>query len=209
MVADTASFTAKTIDDLVAGLQDVRLTVLVNNVGGVSAVDRNYKRLGSHSHQDVDAMVNLNQHFTTQLTRALLPALQRNQPSLILNTGSFSHVGMPYLSVYSGTKAYLRAWSKALDLELKAEQHAVEVLYVTVGAVQSGRNRPKTSLFVPSSQDMAHAALLRVGCGSTEVTGYAPHAFQFAPMKFLPSALAGWMLTLDLKGRLEQEEKGR
>jgi 17beta-estradiol 17-dehydrogenase / very-long-chain 3-oxoacyl-CoA reductase len=39
VVADAASFTASTIDDIVASLQDINITVLINNVGGIRALD--------------------------------------------------------------------------------------------------------------------------------------------------------------------------
>ena len=172
VIADAGSFTTSAIDDIVASLQDVHLAVLVNNVGGMAALDADFKTLEEYTAKEVDAVINVNPLFTTQLTRALLSTLQRNEPSLIMSIGSITEGGMPWLSVYSTAKAYIHAFSKALSLELKANRHKVEVLGIQVGA--SGRNQKNasTSFFVFLQ---SHGP---ISLGSANVTGYWPHELQ-------------------------------
>lgn len=207
VIADADSFTASTIDDIVASLQDISLTVLVNNVGGTGALDVDFKTLENHTATEVDALISINIRFTTQLTRALLPTLKRHEPSLIMNIGSISETGTPWLSVYSPTKAYMHSFSKALNLEMKAYNHKVEVLGVQVGSVQSQQNQADTSFLVPSSRVMAQSALARVGCGRANATGYFPHELQRLFFSVMPEWIVDKMLVAFLKPLAENKSK--
>ncbi|MCJ1267683.1 hypothetical protein MMC22_007569 [Lobaria immixta] len=174
---------------LVAGIQDVHLSVLVNNVGGTSAVSPDIKTLKDHTSDEVDALINLNARFATQLTRAILPLLQRNQPGLIINIGSAAWMGIPYLSVYSGAKGFCMAWGNSLQMELYAEGQNISVLGVVIGNVQSAGNKSGATLFTPTSRVMAKAVLDRVGCGKSIVIAYLPHALQISPLGWLPEVV--------------------
>lgn len=198
-IADTASFTASTIDDIVASLQDIDLTILINNVGGTGALDVDFNTLETHTTTEVDALISINIRFTTQLTRALLPTLRRHEPSLIMNVGSISETGLPWLSVYS--------FSKALRVELMAYNHKVEVLGIQVGSVQSQQNQADTSFFVPSSRVMARSALARIGCGRANVTGYFPHALQALSFSVLPEWALDKLFVVYLKPLAENKSK--
>ena len=79
---------------------------------------------------DVDA------RFTVEITRILLPQMIKHSPAVILNVGSLaSEAACPYASVLSGTKAFGKAWSRSLNLEMKSEGHDVEVIHILVGLV--------------------------------------------------------------------------
>ena len=207
VIADAGSFTASTINDIVASLQDINLTVLINNVGGTGALDVDFKTLENHTAKEVDALININIRFTIQLTRALLPTLKCSEPSLIMNIGSISETGTPWLSVYPPTKAYIHAFSKALSVELKAYNHDIEVLGIQVGSVQSQQNQADTSFFVPSSRVMARSALARVGCGRANATGYFPHAMQRLFFSIMPEWMLDKMLVTFLKPLAENKSK--
>jgi 17beta-estradiol 17-dehydrogenase / very-long-chain 3-oxoacyl-CoA reductase len=207
VIADAGSFTASIIDDIVASLQDINLTVLINNVGGTASLDVDFKTLESHTAKEVDALIGINLRFTTQLTRALLPTLKRSEPSLILNIGSISDSGMPWLSVYSSTKAYMHAFTRALYFELKAYNHKIEVLGIQTGSVQSQQNQADTSFFVPSSRVMARSALARVGCGRATATGYFPHSLQGFFFSILPDWAMERIAVAYLKPLAENKSK--
>lgn len=180
---------ASSLQRLVAGIKDVHLSILVNNVGGTSAISQTFKTLTDFTHNEVDALLNLNSRFATHLTRALLPLLQRNQPGLIINVGSAASMGIPYLAVYSGTKGFNMSWGKSLQMELTAEGQNISVMGVVVGNVQSAGNKSDASLFTPTSQVMAKAILDRVGCGKSIVIPYLPHALQTSPLGWLPEVI--------------------
>lgn len=216
-VADAMySDVAGSIKDIVSSLQDVHLTVLINNIGGIAGiVSPQFKTLARHTAEEIDATIKVNDVFATHITGALLPLLQKNQPSLVMNIGSVSaRLIMPYLSVYSAAKAYNEAFNNCLAAEMRAEGHDIEVLGIIVGSVRTeGRGSDiSTSFFTPSARVMAKAALEKVGCGRNLVPGYLPHALQISFMGLVPEVLAKAFLEKEmrqLKANAEMDAKAR
>ena len=87
-VADASSSAAGQVQNVLAILHDLHLTVLVNNVGGASGVSERFSLLQRQTPQEIDSLININLRFPTQLTKAVLPILTR--PSLVINLGSFA-----------------------------------------------------------------------------------------------------------------------
>jgi short-subunit dehydrogenase len=165
-----------------------KLTVLVNNVGGLpSAAHSGFYRPADLPHDFIDGVINMNARFPTHLTRALLPLLKANGPSLILNCGSMvSQSAPPFLSTYVATKAYIEGLTKALHADLTAEEilfsssssssssdnkknkgenKKTEVLGFWIGNVLSGNNKTNVPFFTLTSRECAEGCLARVGCG--------------------------------------------
>ena len=186
LIADASDPSTAQFEDIVASIQDLNLTVLINNVGGGSVC----KPFEDYTADEVDVMMNVNARFPTQLTRALLPSFTRNDgPSLIMNIGSMGTTGVPYAVPYGGAKAFNMSMSASLEVELRVEGKQIEVLAVPVGKVTDvSHRRDAVSFFTPSARTMARAALGRVGCGRGEVVGYVGHAVQ----KFVFDALPNW-----------------
>lgn len=204
------------IESVVASLEDLPgpLTVLVNNVGGTGAMASTFTSLGAYTPADVDGVVNLNARFTTQLTRALLPMLRKSKPSLVVNMGSITGygapMGMPYLSVYSGTKAYILAWSQALTREMIFEESGVQVLGLVVGGVTDAtHDRKPGTLFTPRARTFVSAALGKVGCGKGVVTPYWPHALQMLLFGLMPGNWRSRVLLNAVASRKKAEAKTR
>ena len=179
------------IEAIVASLHDLPgpLTVLINNVGGSSNLPRVFLPLREYTSADADSVLNLNARFTTQLTRALLPTLfANNKHGLVINLSSLAGVvGIPYCSAYSGTKAYLYAWSASLSRELAIDNIPIEVLSLAVGRVtDTGFFKEPSSIFTPTSDTLARAALGRVGCGSVVVAPYWGHGVQLLFLQTCP-----------------------
>lgn len=208
ITGDASRASTAEIESLVASMQDLPITVLINNVGGTGGVlSSNYKDITSHTGDEVTNLVAVNALFATQLTRLLLPILTQNSPAMIMNIGSLSVMGIPYLSVYSGVKGYIRSWSHALAAEMKGEGLDVEVLCMQVGETLSGQNVGTPTLFCPTSRDLASAALDRVGCGKTEVVPYWPHALQIVGMERLPEYWRQKALVREVCRRRMEEQK--
>lgn len=68
-----------------------KLTVLINNVGGVTTTPQFLPHWLVPA-ADIETQINVNLRFPTQLTRAILPLLIENGPSLILNCGSIGGI---------------------------------------------------------------------------------------------------------------------
>jgi 17beta-estradiol 17-dehydrogenase / very-long-chain 3-oxoacyl-CoA reductase len=125
-----------TVSDLKA--EEIRISVLVNNVGGTQCVKRTWVPLHLRDGKEIDTLIDVNITFATQLTRAILPQLFESKPALIINIGSFcGQLPSPYLTPYAGSKAYIEAWSQSLRTELLCERKDVEVLHINVGQVRA------------------------------------------------------------------------
>ena len=201
------------VADAVSGLH---LTVLINNVGGTTPfVQPDMKPFSAYSAAEIGKVIQVNAVFPTVLTRLLLPALARDGvggPSLVVNVGSASARGIPYVSVYAGAKAFNHTWSRAMGLECDERRRSpaavdellgprmdIEVLGVVVGSVRSAGNRAAPGFFVPTSRVMAKAMLDRVGCGRALVTAYWPHGLQLEIVEWLPESVTERYVMKELK----------
>jgi 17beta-estradiol 17-dehydrogenase / very-long-chain 3-oxoacyl-CoA reductase len=144
LVADAATFppTAEAYTELLEPVKHLNITILVNNVGNVGGVtNRSIRTVADWSDSETEALMNLNVMFTLHLTRAMLPHLQLHEPACIVNCGSVAAAGIPYLAHYSGMKAFLKSWSRALSIELKVgERRDIEVLHAEIGEVGTPSN---------------------------------------------------------------------
>ncbi|KAI9932237.1 hypothetical protein ASPWEDRAFT_39888 [Aspergillus wentii DTO 134E9] len=208
IVIDVANLT-EDVDLITQEIGDAHLTVLVNNVGGEL---KQYLQLTELTYQDVKNTIMLNVMFMAQVTRVLLPILEKNGPGLVLNISSIAAWGMPFVALYSGTKGFVDSFTRAIEAEVKANGKNVEVLGLRVGSVQSQGNDVDTTLFIPTSRNMAAAGLQRVGCGQPIVTGYFWHAIQnisflVLPRSFLLDVTAKTMRSLRQAAEEKQAKK--
>lgn len=196
-------------DALAASLDDINLTILINNAGG--APTPMYQFLHETSEATIVDSVNLNGVFPILLQAKLLPQLIRNGPSLVMNIGSFAENGLPLVTPYASSKAFVTLLSTTIpnELAIKGHRDDVEILNVRVGETTetSAITRP-VGLFAPSASTMARAALQRVGCGRPLVVGYFPHAIQQAAMNLMPRSLRNTGFQDVIRTRwIEQQEK--
>lgn len=205
VVLNASTATSQQIDDLVTSLNGLNLTVLVNNVGGGVKV----QPLEKSTSEEVDFAINVNARFPTQLTRALLPKLARpDGPTLIMNIGSLADSGVPYATVYGGSKAFNMAMSSSLTVELKVECKDIEVLAIPIGRVTDcAHNEEPSSFFTPTARTMARACVDRVGCGRKVVVGYVGHAVQKLMIDILPSSVFEMLVVPNMKEREEKDER--
>ena len=211
-ISDASHLTGDLEERVRKCIEDTELRVLINNVGGQGGLTRKtYQTLEESTEEEVDKVLNLNARFATHLTRALLPILTRHSPSLIMNISSNVVLGFPYLDVYSGSKGYIDAFTRALSAEMVAEGKQVEVLGIRVSAVRSAGNNSREGLFIPTSRRMAEVALERVGCGRVLLCAFWPHALQLGLMEMLPEKVVQWVSVSTIKGLkvLKEEEEKR
>lgn len=176
-------------DAIAASLEDINLTVLVNNAGG-GVVNPVYEFLQHCSESRLVGNINLNAVFPLLMQARLLPQLLRNAPSLVINIGSMADNGLPMLASYASSKKFGDTASRILsrELVLQGRHPDLEVLSVRVGEVTAtSYNSHPVSFFEPDAATMAAAALARVGCGRSAVIGYFPHALQQAAMDLAPA----------------------
>lgn len=195
---------------MLAGFDDVNVTVLINNVGGSGPVNPIFRNFHALSYSEISTLLAINISFATLLTAKFL-ARRRGKlgPTLVMNAGSFTgSMQSPYLSVYSGTKSYIEGWSRSLACEMKAEGQDVEVIGLIIGEVAASWDREKPTSFTrPSSLKFAGAALDKVGCGRRIITPYIGHALPMKLMHSMPQWVADRILigvAKELKGNDER-----
>lgn len=117
--------------DHVARVADATLSrfgvidVLVNNAG----LGR-YDWLERLSHEDIVGQVDVNLVAPILLTRAVLPAMQRQRRGVIINICSVAgKIGTPITSIYNATKFGLDGFSQAMRRELLPQGIHVCVIY--------------------------------------------------------------------------------
>lgn len=212
VTANAASFTQADIERIVAEVADVPLTVLINNVGGTGVLSSNFKHFEDTTPAEMEGLFSVNVLFPLKLTRALIPRLQQQQkPTLVMTCGSHSYIGQPYIASYSATKGALHAWVRGLAAEQRAASTRVEVVEILIGATYTQQfyndSNFKPGLFMPTAEDMAHAALARVGHGHVSVNGYFWHGVQTSVLNILPASVADGIVASILKPSVEAKVK--
>ena len=206
-VLDASTASNEQIKQLLKSLNDLHITVVINNVGGGVAPSP-FELMPP---EEVDSAININARFPTQLTRALLPKLtSMTSPSLIITIGSVADFCVPYDITYGGSKAFNMAWSRSLAVELKDQGKNVEVLAVSVGKVtEVGHYNETATFFTPGARTMAKATLQRVGCGKDVVVGYVGHALQLLVIGILPASVFASVVTPHMRSLWEAEQRKR
>jgi len=206
LVADAATFppTSSAYTELLAPVKDLNITVLVNNVGNVGGVtNKSIRSVADWPDDEVEALMNINVTFTLHLTRALLPILQQHEPALIINCGSVAAAGLPYLAHYSGMKAFLKAWSRGLGIELKAEGHNIEVLHAEIAEVTTPSNPGSGVPFKTDAATFAKALVSRAGWNHGSVTAYWQHLM----LSRVFAAMPEWMFAMSMGSMMRQMSK--
>lgn len=164
-----------------------KIGVLVNNVGMCHA---SVTKFMDESPDVCRQMVDINVTTMMNLTRFVLPQMRARKNGLVLNIGSWtSLMGMPFLSVYAGTKAFVKTFSQSLGIEL--EHEGVRVEHIVSFWVRSKMSGYKTSsLSVPSPRLYAQHVLSHIGlrCGTTEPFSSIPY-MQHSFMGFVVSVM--------------------
>ncbi|KAH6652754.1 short chain dehydrogenase [Truncatella angustata] len=193
------------IEEVLELVQDINLTVLINNAGG--ATRPTYGRLEEYDAKSIIETVHLNAMFPALMTSTLIPVLLKNKPGLIINVGSLSDNGLPLLSFYSASKTFGSSLALSVAREMELEHRDVEVITHRVGLVAgTGDNTHiQPSLFGPSGDVMAKAILARTGCGRKSVVPYWGHAVQQAATTLFPGWLADKLFISVMKGLREDE----
>lgn len=147
---------------------DAGVRVLVNNAGFARL-----RPLAQSSVNDSTSQIALNITSLTRLTQAALPGFLSRNDGVIINIASVLAVhSLPVSSVYSGTKAYVLAFTRGLQDELAntgvkvqvvlPASTATEIWTEGVSGVPLSALRPES---VMSAEDMVHAALVGLDNG--------------------------------------------
>lgn len=188
-------------------LSPLHLTVLVNNLGGRGSITKEWGPLAARSHEDLDIFLDLNTRFALHLTRAVLPLLKRSQPALIMNISSGAAIApFPYAVTYSGAKAFINAWGRALRVELRSEADSTDIDVITyeIGKVitpGTWRTDDHLSFDTLSVEAAAKACLDKVGCGYYLIAPSVPHQLLTVIIRRMPE----WVLEMIVRKMTKEE----
>ncbi|CAO1639153.1 unnamed protein product [Sympodiomycopsis kandeliae] len=156
-------FNKATEDDyarLGAAINDVPLSILVNNVG----LSHNMPvAFADTSIEELESIAEVNVRATLRVTRLAVPILKANPRGLILNLGSFAgSVPTPLLTTYAGTKSFLIGFNRALNEELK--RVGITSLLLNTYFVQTSMSKiRKSSWSVPTPSQYVSQVLSKLG----------------------------------------------
>lgn len=111
------------LTDLLAGIEDVSLTGLVNNAG--FGIWGSFEQTGIVPQIDV---IKTDFKAPVALGHALLPSLLKNNGFMINVSSLAGESPLPYMSIYAAAKAGLTYWSEALRIELAGRIRVVTLV---------------------------------------------------------------------------------
>ena len=127
------------------------------------------------------------------MSKLVLPGMVERGRGALINISSVAghmQCGGPMLAGYSGTKAYVEAFSKSIAYEVAASGVVVQTHIPSFVATKLAKIK-RSSLMVPSPETWVAASLSMFGYGGTTVVPYLPHFIQDQIADCLPEFIAG------------------
>ncbi|KAJ8916302.1 hypothetical protein NQ315_016443 [Exocentrus adspersus] len=192
-------FTVKTkiiAADFSLGLEAIRkvkeevaklpIDILVNNVGKMYEYPA---YLCEVSEQDIADIITINTIAATLMTRAFLQGMKERKRGAVVNVSSGSeHQPVPFVTVYSATKAYMKSFSNALRYEYQkygiTVQHLAP-LFVDTKMNAFSENIQNDRIFVVTPGQYARYAVATLG-KMDETSGHWVHGLQTFFIKLAP-----------------------
>ncbi|XP_008541606.1 very-long-chain 3-oxoacyl-CoA reductase-B-like isoform X1 [Equus przewalskii] len=177
-----------------AGLKDLEIGVLVNNVGMLYTPG--FKKLLDCDNvaKRLSDVVNCNVMSVVQMTAIVLPQMVARGKGIIINISSLSdRRPCPFLAAYAASKAFVRSFSRAVGAEYFSQGVDVQ----TVSPYTVATNMTRDMSFGKNAEDFAREALDTLGLTS-QTPGCLSHALQSFLLPLLPSwfSLSRWGVKL-------------
>eukprot|EP01132_Coremiostelium_polycephalum_P002045 gene2045-2517_t len=170
-------------DTLYNQFSDLEVGILVNNVGVSYEHPMFLEELQRNS---IDSLINCNVRAATVLSKLVIPSMVQRKKGAIINLSSISALTpIPFLSVYSGTKAFVERFTISLNLEYGSK--GIFVQNITPGIVVSNMSKiRRPSLFQPLPNVFVKSAVATIG-HDRNTAGYWAHEIQAFVLRNFPS----------------------
>ncbi|XP_021746568.1 very-long-chain 3-oxoacyl-CoA reductase-like protein At1g24470 [Chenopodium quinoa] len=195
------SYVTKEVKSVVKGLD---VGVLVNNVGIT------YPKAMYVHEIDEDTwmkILRVNVGSINGVTKAILPNMLQKRKGAIINIGSGASIVVPshpLYAIYAATKGYIDQLSRSLHVEYKSQGVDVQCqlpLYVATKMAFNVASVERPTLFIPTAEDYAVAAVRRIGY-EARCTPFWAHSLQWYMASYLPNSwLDAWRLSIGIRRR--------
>jgi len=163
-------------------IQGLDIGILINNVG-MSYDHAEYFHLLEK--ERIEKIIRINIFGTTHMTYLVLPGMLDRKRGAIVNVSSASgFVSEPMYAVYSGTKAFINHFSKALHYEYKSQGVSVQSQVPAFVTTKLSKLR-STNLFIISPKAYAKSLLAKIGYEPI-IFSYWTHSLQIEGALSLP-----------------------
>lgn len=177
-----------------------RVTMLVNNAGLGK-----YGPTLEQSLDEIDSMIQVNVTSLTVLARLFAADFQEQGSGFILNHASFSAMQPPpHYSVYAGTKAYVLAFSQALNQDVRKSGIRVSALcpgFFTSEFLEKAEHEPRlvVKLIMLKPQMVARAGIRGVLRGKPVIIPGLGYKILNLLMRLTPRSFATWLADFAVK----------
>ncbi|KAJ2175772.1 hypothetical protein GGH18_000824 [Coemansia sp. RSA 530] len=195
LAVDFGKMTEDKWQQIAQEVQAVRVGVLVNNVGVSYDYPMYVEEVPAAT---VDAMVELNMRAMVRMTQAVIPQMKERKSGLIINSGSFACIiPSPFLSVYAGSKGFVKCFTQSLAAEAAPFGVVVEHLQTYFVCSRMSKMR-KPNFLIPLPKTYMKTVLAKIGveAGSSELFTSIPF-FSHALMAVVVERLVPKQVTLN------------
>jgi short-subunit dehydrogenase len=168
------------------------VSLLVNNAGfGM------YGLFTGMPLSNIQAMLQVHIHATTETTRLLLSDMINQRQGTIINVASVAgFFPIPYMAEYAATKAFIISFSEAVAMEARESGVTIQVCcpgYTETDFHQTANHRPRHILPAQTPHDVVQTSLNALKSNTTLVTiGWPGIAAQWM-VRLMPK---GWLMRL-------------
>ncbi|XP_074324833.1 very-long-chain 3-oxoacyl-CoA reductase-like protein At1g24470 isoform X2 [Apium graveolens] len=195
LVLDFSGNVVAGVREMQVAIKGLEIGVLINNAGVTY-----HEAMYFHEVEEKVWMnlVNVNLRGTTLVTRAVVKGMIKRRRGAIVNIGSAASV------VVSSHPLYIHQLSRSLYVEYK--HYGIDVqcqvpLYVSTKMAENVAGIKRASMFIPSAEDYAKAAVKCIGY-EIRCTPYWPHAVQWFFASLLPDfVLDSWRFSVGIRRR--------
>lgn len=183
IVCDYSKFDKSARDKVAAGLKDLDVGVLINNVGVSYPFPKYFHEL---TEDQVSSLMEMNVNSTTWMTQIILPGMVERKRGAIVNIASAAGLyTMPLLAQYSAAKGYIEKFSRSLNAEYSGKGITVQCQAPFYVATKLAKLRK--SFTVPTPTEYVKLAINWIGHGEPVVSPCWFHACQGWVLLHLPN----------------------
>ncbi|XP_055595522.1 putative steroid dehydrogenase 4 [Uranotaenia lowii] len=189
-------------------LSTLEVGILVNNVGMVHKNPASIDELEIH---ELDQTLTVNLQPTLRLIHMILPEMKRRRRGMIVNMSSTSaFLTVPYLSVYSASKAFIQHLTHSMEFELQGtgvEVQRVSPFFVDTNMTKSYHTNPVWALLSTDVKPYGKAAAWLIG-KTSQTMGHWFHALQITIIRMIPEWVSTITIGLALRFIKTKSNKG-